>query len=246
MVITTYAGLLVALLSIISAIYLEGSAIGSFFKLSALTLIIGGTLGATVASFSVSQILTMVNVLRIILERNSKIDLAELFLRLLEKTRREGLLSLEDDIDTIDDELIRKGLRLIVDGSDPNTVEEILFEWADERQEAEIFSAKIIETAGGFSPTIGIIGTVMGLVHVLENLGAGTAALGQGIATAFIATFYGIGFANLLFLPIANKVKAYSKHENEKRHAIIRGLLSIQSGDNKRIMIERMMPFLDN
>ncbi|MCX8000160.1 MAG: MotA/TolQ/ExbB proton channel family protein, partial [Leptospiraceae bacterium] len=95
-------------------------------------------------------------------------------------------------------------------------------------------------------PTIGIIGTVMGLVHVLENLGAGTAALGKGIATAFIATFYGIAFANLIFLPLSNKIKAYSKRETERRNAMIRGLLSIQSGDNKRIMLERMAPYLNS
>jgi len=81
-------------------------------------------------------------------------------------------------------------------------------------------------------------------VHVLENLGAGTAALGQGIATAFIATFYGIGFANLIFLPLSNKIKSFSDEETRRRNAVIRGLLSIQSGDNKRILLERMSPFL--
>ncbi|HNI99264.1 MAG TPA: MotA/TolQ/ExbB proton channel family protein, partial [Leptospiraceae bacterium] len=139
---------------------------------------------------------------------------------------------------------IQKGLRLIVDGTDPMTVEEILMEWSEEKREKEHLSSKILETAGGFCPTVGIIGTVMGLVHVLENLGAGTAALGQGIATAFIATFYGIGFANLIFLPLSNKIKSFSEEETRRRNAVIRGLLSIQSGDNKRILLERMSPFL--
>ncbi len=246
MIITTYLGIFLAFLSVIIAIILEGAHIGAFFKLSAIVLIVGGTLGATVASFSVIQIKAMLAILNDIITQQKRLDFSEIFIKLLEKTRRDGLLSLEDEIESIDNDLAQKGLRLIVDGTDPSTVEDILFEWSEQKQEVEMNSAKILETAGGFCPTIGIIGTVMGLVHVLENLGAGTTALGQGIATAFIATFYGIGFANLVFLPIANKVKAYSRTEHEVRQAVIRGLLSIQAGDNKRIMLERMSPFLES
>lgn len=244
MITSTYFGLFLAILSVLIAIVLEGAALSSFFKFSALFLIVVGTLGATYASFSNDQIKNLFQLVQTMIEKKEEVDLIELFIRLLEKTRRDGLLSLEDDIDAIPNELVQKGIRLIVDGTDPVTVEDILFEWLDQKQEMESTSAKILETAGGFSPTVGIIGTVMGLVHVLENLGAGTAALGQGIATAFIATFYGISFANLILLPLGNKLKAYSKRETEKRNAIIRGLLSIQSGDNKRIMIERMAPYL--
>ena len=244
MIYSTYGGLLLALGSVLLAILLEGAALGSFFKLSSILLILGGTIGATIASYSSEQVRVSVKVIKTIIRDDKFVDVYDVFSRLLDKTRRDGLLSLEDEIDGIPDELIQRGVRLIVDGTDPITVEDILYEWTDQRQEAETISAKILETAGGFCPTVGIIGTVMGLVHVLENLGAGTSALGQGIATAFIATFYGIGFANLLFLPLANKVKSYSKSQNERRHAIIRGILSIQSGDNKRIMVERMAPYL--
>ncbi|HMV78025.1 MAG TPA: MotA/TolQ/ExbB proton channel family protein [Leptospiraceae bacterium] len=240
----TYFGLACALISVVLAILLEGASLGSFFKFSALLLILGGTLGATWASYSSIQIKTLLETGRIIFSRTELPEIMETFLRLLEKTRRDGLLSLEDEIENIPDELIQKGLRLIVDGTDPMTVEEILMEWSEEKREKEHLSSKILETAGGFCPTVGIIGTVMGLVHVLENLGAGTAALGQGIATAFIATFYGIGFANLIFLPLSNKIKSFSEEETRRRNAVIRGLLSIQSGDNKRILLERMSPFL--
>ena len=245
MIISTYLGIFLAVVSVIFAIIVEGAHLGSFFKFSALILILGGTFGATFASFSIKQIQGLFELLKVLLNRNKPSDFLDIFIKLSDKTRRDGLLSLEDEIDSIDSELARKGLRLIVDGTDPSTVEEILFEWSDGKEEQEIISAKIVETAAGFCPTIGIIGTVMGLVHVLENLGAGTAALGQGIATAFIATFYGIGFANIFFLPLANKIKAYSKTENETRHGIIRGLLAIMSGDNKRIMLERMSPFME-
>ncbi len=244
MIYSTYGGLLLALGSVLFAILMEGAAFSSFFKLSSILLILGGTIGATIASYSAEQVRVSVRVIKTIIRDEESVDIYDIFSRLLDKTRRDGLLSLEDEIDGIQDELIQRGVRLIVDGTDPITVEDILYEWTEQREVAEAVSGKILETAGGFCPTVGIIGTVMGLVHVLENLGSGTSALGQGIASAFIATFYGIGFANLLFLPLANKVKAYSKEQNEKRHAIIRGILSIQSGDNKRIMMERMAPYL--
>ncbi|NBU99313.1 MAG: endoflagellar motor protein [Spirochaetia bacterium] len=241
---STYGGLLLALGSVLIAILFEGAAFSSFFKFSSIMLILGGTVGATIASYSAEQVRVSVKVIKTIIKDEEFVDVYDIFSRLLDKTRRDGLLSLEDEIESIPDELIQRGIRLIVDGTDPITVEDILYEWTEQREEAEAISGKILETAGGFCPTVGIIGTVMGLVHVLENLGSGTAALGQGIASAFIATFYGIGFANLLFLPLANKVKAYSKQQNERRHAVIRGILSIQSGDNKRIMLERMAPYL--
>jgi chemotaxis protein MotA len=244
--ISTYIGLFIAFVSVLIAILLEGASLGSFFKFSAIFLILGGTMGATYASYKNEQIQSLFQIALQMMEKKEILDLETIFIRLLEKTRRDGLLSLEDEIDGIPDEFVQKGIRLIVDGTDPVTVEDILFEWVELKQEKEVISAKILETAGGFSPTIGIIGTVMGLVHVLENLGAGTAALGQGIATAFIATFYGIAFANLVFLPLANKIKSYSTTENQRRHAIIRGLLSIQSGDNRRILLERMAPYLRN
>jgi len=150
---------------------------------------------------------------------------------------------LEEEINRIRNPFLAKGLRLLVDGSDPRTIEEILLESAAMEENAELLSARIMDTMGGFSPTVGIIGTVLGLVHVLENLGAGTKALGEGIATAFIATFYGIAFANLLFFPIANKLRSYSKVRSKQRQAIIRGIMSLQAGENRRILIDRLRPF---
>lgn len=173
-----------------------------------------------------------------------RLDLTQLFLRFIEIARKDGLLALEDEIKTIRHPFLAKGVKLVVDGSDPRTMEEILLEAADEQEADELLSAKILDTAGGFSPTVGIIGTVLGLVHVLENLGAGTQALGEGIATAFIATFYGIAFANLVFLPLGNKLKSYAKEKSKERQAMIRGIVSLQAGENRRILLERMEPFL--
>lgn len=172
-------------------------------------------------------------------------ELRKIFMGFIEIARKDGILALEEEVNRIQNPFLAKGIKLVVDGSDPRTLEEILWEASEELEMDEMLSAKVLDTAGGFSPTVGIIGTVLGLVHVLENLGAGTQALGEGIATAFIATFYGIAFANLIFLPLANKLKSYAKKMTKQRQAIIRGVVSLQAGENRRILLERMEPFLE-
>ncbi|MCE9499698.1 MAG: MotA/TolQ/ExbB proton channel family protein, partial [Leptospira sp.] len=170
---STYAGVALAFFAVVISIILEGATLGAFFKLSAIFLILGGTIGATIASFSFSQINSLLKLLKQIFSSDENSSLTEIFLNFSEKARRNGLLSLEEEISGVNNLLLQKGIRLIVDGSDPSVVEEILFESAEQMEESELNSAKILETAGGFSPTLGIIGTVLGLVHVLENLGAG-------------------------------------------------------------------------
>lgn len=241
---TAFTGIAIALFSVFFAILLEGASLASFFKISSMLLIAGGTFGATFASFSLAQTGRMILHLKDAMFSSRDIDLKDLFLKFSEKARKDGLLSLEDVLKNINDPMVEKGVRLIVDGSDPRVVEDVLYETAETLELEELTSAKVLETAAGFSPTIGIIGTVLGLVHVLENLDAGTKALGEGIATAFMATFYGIALANLILLPLAGKIKSWSSGQNLTRHAVIRGVISLQSGDNRRIMIERMTPYL--
>lgn len=175
---------------------------------------------------------------------SSSIDIQKVFLSFLEIARKDGILALEEETLKIKDPFLKRGIRLLVDGSDPRTLEDILYDYAEEEESQELLSAKILETMGGFSPTIGIIGTVLGLVHVLENLGAGTKALGEGIATAFIATFYGIAFANLVFLPLGNKLRSYSRQKSKIRMAMIKGIISLHTGENKRILLERLQPYI--
>lgn len=242
---TSIVGIAIAVLSVLLAIFIEGASLLAFLKPSSILLILGGTIGATFASYSLSE----VNHFRIhffeAMGIQTRIDLIKIFNKFIEIARKDGLLALEDEIRKIPHPFLAKGIKLVVDGSDPRTLEEILMEYADEQEADESTSARILDTAGGYSPTVGIIGTVLGLVHVLENLGAGTAALGEGIATAFIATFYGIAFANLVFLPLGNKVRSYAKSKSKERHAIIRGIVSLQAGENRRILIERMEPFIE-
>ncbi|EIE02700.1 motility protein A [Leptospira licerasiae] len=237
-------GLIAAFASVLLAILLEEAHFLSFLKLSALVLILGGTAGATFASYTPEEFANLIIHLRESLFPKRDFSLSDVFLDFAEKARKNGLLSLEDQLAGVPDAFLRKGIQLIVDGTDPRAVEEILFEAAEGLENKETRSAKILETAGGFSPTIGIIGTVMGLVSVLENLGAGTRALGEGIATAFIATFYGIAFANLAYFPLANRLRTWAFSRDRRRQAIIRGIISLQTGDNRRILVERMAPFL--
>jgi chemotaxis protein MotA len=242
---TSIIGILAAVAAVLIAILLEGASLGAFFQFSSLLLILGGTLGATFASYSFSEILEGKTQFLESMGLGRRIDLKKIFQSFLEIARRDGLLALEEEINRIKNPFLAKGVKLVVDGSDPRTLEEILMEAAEELEAKDGISARIFETAGGFSPTVGIIGTVLGLVHVLENLGAGTQALGAGIATAFIATFYGIAFANLFFLPLANKMKSYARLKAKERYAIVRGIVSLQAGENRRILMERMEPFLD-
>jgi chemotaxis protein MotA len=241
----TILGIVAAILSVFVAILVEGASLRSFFHLPAFLLIAGGTLGATVASFSLSQLSSAIRDLRTSLFETEPLDLQGTFYKFWEKARKDGLLSLEEDAKKLQNPFLQKGIQLIVDGSDPRTIEEILWEAHEEQEKKDMRSAKVFETAAGFSPTIGIIGTVLGLVTVLENLEGGTKALGQGIATAFIATFYGISFANLIFLPLSNQLKTSAKRQSNERQGILRGVLALQSGENRRILAERIDPFIE-
>jgi chemotaxis protein MotA len=242
---TSIIGIAIAVFAVLIAIIIEGASLLAFLKPSSILLILGGTFGATFASYSLPEIKKFIFHFWEAMGIQNHIDLVKVFQKFIEIARKDGLLALEEEINRIAHPFLAKGIKLVVDGSDPRTLEEILMEYAEEKEMDESISAKILDTAGGYSPTVGIIGTVLGLVHVLENLGAGTQALGQGIATAFIATFYGIAFANLVFLPLGNKLRSYAKSKAKERHAIIRGIVSLQAGENRRILLERMEPFLN-
>jgi chemotaxis protein MotA len=158
-------------------------------------------------------------------------------------SRREGLLALESYIPGVKDEFARKGLQLLVDGADPERIRELLEVEINTFEDEWRQSAKIWEAAGGYSPTIGILGAVMGLIHVMENLSDPT-KLGAGIAVAFVATIYGVGLANLVYLPIAAKLKYYVMRMVSSREMLIDGLVGIAVGDNPRIIEGRLKGYL--
>jgi chemotaxis protein MotA len=161
-----------------------------------------------------------------------------------DKARKEGLLSLEEEASKVEDGFARKALMLMIDGTDPDALRSIMEIDIDSLARRHRENAKVFEMAGGLAPTLGVLGAVMGLITVLSNLGGDTAELGHGIATAFVATFYGVGFANVFCLPIAEKLKYRSAEERVVREMILEGVLSIQSGDNPRIVREKLEAFL--
>lgn len=218
----------------------------AYFNPAALVIIIFGTFGATIISFSLKQ---SKDFLRITLQafKSKAIDAGSVISTLVsfaEKARREGLLVLEDDAAKLQDPFLKKGIQLVVDGTDMELVRNILETELAFLEERHKIGEGIFMSLGGFAPTLGIIGTVMGLVHVIGAGIENTEKLAAGIAVAFLATFYGISFANLIFLPIANKLKMNSAAEILLREVMIEGILSIQAGDNPRIVEEKLKAFL--
>lgn len=236
---------LVGFSSVIGGFILEGGHLAGLFSATSILIILGGTIGATGVSFPKDELIQLPKIFKVLF-KNQKYDYAALMERMKSmciQVRQSGLLSLESQIDAEPDSLMRKGMRLIVDGTSPAYTREALelsLEVIDERHKSR---SKIFEAAGGFSPTMGIIGTVLGLVHVLGNM-KDPDSLGPKIATAFIATLYGIGLANLLWLPLANNLKGKNQAEMLYKSMIIEGLLLIQEGVNTNYMEEKLSSFL--
>ncbi|VBB08088.1 mota/tolq/exbb proton channel [Lucifera butyrica] len=242
---STFLGLVFGIGALLVSVVIEGGSVTSLISIPAFVLVFGGTIGATAMGFTVDELKNVVTLLRIAFT-NEKYDAARLINSLVlfaEKARREGLLALEEDVSGIQDKFLQKGMQLVIDGTDAELVRSIMETELTFMQERHHRGAGIFEAAGGFAPTMGIIGTVMGLVHVLGNL-SDTATLGPAIATAFIATLYGVGSANLFFLPIAGKLKTHNAHQIFFYEVTLEGILSVQAGDNPRIVEEKLKAFL--
>jgi chemotaxis protein MotA len=212
---------------------------------TALILIVGGTFGVSLASVGMENMKRIPALYKIAMSPTDQ-DIkgrVDLLVSLAEQARREGLLALDAKVGEIEDEFTRKGLQLVVDGSDPDLVREVLEAEIDGMSHRHALGAGMFEKAGGFAPTIGIIGTVMGLVHVLENLSA-PATLGPSISSAFLATLMGVASANVIYLPVAYRLKALSAEEVELRTLTIEGILSVQAGDNPRVVKEKLISFV--
>ncbi len=222
-----------------------GTSPSSFIDIPALLIILAGTGGATLASCGMESMKKVPGLYKIAfsVQPPDMPGRIELIVSLAEQARREGLLALDARLATIDDEFTRKGIQLVVDGTDPELVRVILEAEIDGMMARHAEGAAPFEKAGGFSPTMGIIGTVMGLVHVLQNLAA-PATLGPAISSAFIATLMGVGSANVIFLPIANRLKGVSRQEVELRMLTLDGILAVQAGDNPRLVADRLNSFV--
>jgi chemotaxis protein MotA len=224
---------------------MDGTSPASFINIPALMIILGGTAGATLASVGMPSMKRIPSLYKLVFssEPPDMRGQLDLLVSLADRARREGLLALDAQLGEIDDTFTRGALQLVVDGTDPEMVRTILEAEVDGMAARHEISAGPFEKAGGFAPTMGIIGTVLGLVHVLQNLAA-PSTLGPSISAAFIATLMGVGSANVIFLPIANRLKAISAEETELRMMTLDGILSIQAGDNPRLVSEKLVSYL--
>jgi chemotaxis protein MotA len=241
-------GLIVALCAIFGAAVVEAGSFTillSLFNVPSAMIVFGGTIGAVIVSFPLERVRQLPTVLRQAFHVNatSERGLVKMFVHLSERARREGLLALEGEATEIPDVAIQKGVLLVVDGTDPELVREIME--ADVAAMSERHEGKfaMFAAAGGFAPTMGIIGTVMGLVNVLSHLDKPD-ELGKSIATAFIATLYGVLSANVFWLPVGERLKQRNKEEVARRTLAVEGVLAVQAGDNPRVVREKLEAFL--
>ena len=239
--------LILSFAALIIAFLLDGGHLLALLSPTAALIVIGATICATGVTIPLSTLKTTGKLFAIIF-RNRKTNLIELinyFRDLSIKARKEGLLALESDMNAENvDPFIKKGISLAVDGTNPELIKSIMETQISQISKRHKSQSFIFEAAGGYAPTMGILGTVMGLVHVLGNL-EDASTLGQQIGTAFMATMYGIGTANLLWLPFAGKLKALDQAEIREKLLVMEAVLSITSGDNPQIMVQKLKVFLD-
>lgn len=241
----TIIGILLGFGAIIGGQVLEGGSLHSIMQVTAAIIVFGGTIGAVMVNYPLSTFLMALKNAKLAL-LNGKGDPDHIISQITEMAnvaRKEGLLSLESMIKKIEDPFFKKGLQMVVDGTEPKVTREILEIDISYSEEYHTTSAKVFESAGGYAPTIGILGAVLGLIHVMENL-SDPELLGAGIAVAFVATVYGVGSANLLWLPIAGKLKFKMREESILKEMTIEGLIALSEGENPKRVQEKMTGFL--
>ncbi|OPX98255.1 MAG: Chemotaxis protein PomA [Syntrophorhabdus sp. PtaB.Bin006] len=243
--ITTILGLIMGVSAVVASFLMEGGHLSSLFQVPAMVLVIFGTFGAATVTTSFNQLKALPKLGRIILfERKlNPQELIDLIYELSQKSRKNGLLSLEKELSNINDAFMKKAIQLAIDGFETNKIREILEIEMSYIEERHKVGAAFFQKLGGFSPTLGIIGTVLGLIHALGNMGS-SESMAKSIAAAFIATLWGVALANLIYLPIADKLKV--KHQDEALYLeiISEGVISLAMGDNPRVIRMKLLSFL--
>lgn len=243
--ILTLLGVVVALGAILGGNILEGGHTDSLMQLTAFVIVFGGTVGALMIQSQLSIFLRAMKLTSWLLTppKLAAEEAIEKIVSWSNIARKEGLLGLETITETEEDPFARKGLQLLVDGSEPDTIRGILEVELSTKEHIDTQAAKVWEAMGGYAPTVGILGAVMGLIHVMNNL-ADPSKLGSGIAVAFVATIYGVGLANLFFLPMANKLKAIIHDHTQFREMVIEGIIAIAEGENPRNIESKLQGYL--
>ena len=239
------AGVVLVLAGVLVAHLLDGGHIGSLVQPAAFVIVVIGTIGAILLHNRLPVFMRGVRMARWVFAPppDNRQRMVNEIITWSQTARREGLLSLEPFMQATRDPFVAKGLRLIIDGTDADKLREILDLEISAYELEQRQAARIWEAAGGYSPTIGILGAVLGLIHVMENL-SDTTKLGSGIAVAFVATIYGVGLANLVFLPIGNRLKTTVMQEVSKREMLADAFMGIATGDNPRVIEERVAAYL--
>lgn len=243
---TTYIGIAAGVACIIISILIsDGATLISFFDIPSIFIVIGGLICSTVVSYPGKVLKSLSGVYKNAFTKQ-KIDLQadiEMIINIANIARREGLLALEDAISDIDNPFLKKGVMLVVDGVDPELIKNVMEAEIYFIQDRHATGQAIIDSMALYAPAYGLIGTLIGLINMLRNLND-TESLGPGMAVALVTTFYGIVLANLLFIPISKKLKLMTASEAKEKELLLEGLLSIQDGENPRIIRDKLNAFI--
>jgi chemotaxis protein MotA len=243
---STFGGLLLALGGILAGLLIEGGKIGQIVQPTAAMIVLGGTIGAVMVQFPLNVVLAAAKgLMRVFFAKST--DPSELIKELVgyaNKARKDGIVSLDAELPNIHDPFLKKSLMLAVDGTEPQELRKMMELELDNKEEAEERVPQVFESAGGFAPTIGIIGAVLGLIQVMQHL-ENIDEVGKGIAVAFVATIYGVGSANLFFLPSAGKLKIRMREEHVLREMTLEGVISILEGMNTRMLETKLRGYLE-
>ncbi|HEV2812745.1 MAG TPA: flagellar motor protein [Solirubrobacteraceae bacterium] len=241
----TGIGIAIACIGLLVGASMEGTPLGALFNVPAMIIIFGGLAGATMASVGMEGMKLIPTLYKKVMsaERPDMRAQVDDLVGYAERARRDGLLALEEELEDVDDAYTRKGLQLVVDGTPPDMVREILEAEVHGMRSRHKSGMKVFESAGGLAPTMGVLGTVMGLISALQKLDQ-PETLGPAISGAFIATLLGVGAANVVLLPVATRLKQLSEAEVQARVLLLEGILAIQSGDNPRVIEEKLISFV--
>jgi chemotaxis protein MotA len=240
------AGVFLAIAGIVAGLLIEGGNLGQILQPTAALIVFGGTMGAVLLQFPLPTVVAAFRSLAHVFAapRKQNDQLLQLLVTFANKARRNGVVSLDADMQTIQDPFLKQALMLAVDGTEPNDLRKIMRVSLDSTIESEDQLPAVFESAGGFSPTIGILGAVLGLIQVMKNLD-NIQEVGKGIAVAFVATIYGVGIANLFFLPFAGKMRLRIHDEHQRREMMLEGVVSILEGMNPRMLEVKLSGFLN-
>jgi chemotaxis protein MotA len=240
-------GVLLAVIGIVAGLFMEGGNLGQILQPTAALIVFGGTMGAVLLQFPLTTVVAAFRGLAHVFAAPQKQndELIRLLISFANKARRNGVVSLDSDLQTIWDPYLKRSLMLAVDGTEPSELRKIMRVSLDSTMESEERLPMVFESAGGFSPTIGILGAVLGLIQVMQHLD-NIQEVGKGIAVAFVATIYGVGIANLFFLPFAGKMRLRMREEHQRREMMLEGIISILEGMNPRMLEVKLAGFLND